>query len=161
VRTHDPTAAESFGSSVEVAFAKCQAGEDLLRARLHVPCFIACVRGCDVHHRLVAKGLRFLREKSHLDATLERDAAFIGRVFTKDEREKCRFAGTIGAHQPNAFAAIYLDRGIAEKRATAERLGDLRHREHERRRRLSASGVLASPALNESATRIILKLQQR
>src|SRR4030095_445014 len=160
VRTHDPTAAESPDGSVEVAFSKCQTGEDLLRARFDVPCIIARVCGCDTHHRLVADGLRFLREKSQPGAALERDAAFIGRVFTKDEREERRFSGTVGAHQPNALAAIYLDRGIPEKRAAAERCGTLRHREHERRRRLSASGVLASPALNESATGTILKLRQ-
>ena len=80
-------------------------------------------RGGQLDDGFVADGGAFLREVADGGATLEVDGPVVGGFIAENQAQQRGLARAIRADQPDAIAAIHLQRHVLEKDAPAVRLG--------------------------------------
>jgi len=107
----------------------------------------------DLEDGFVADGSGLLREIADGGAAVECDFAAIGFLVSEDHIDEGGLAGAVGADKAEAFAAIDLQRRVAQQFARSEALGDFNDGQHPKAanlprkpRRASRNVELQNPA---------------
>ena len=155
MRAHDPAAAHGARRPVEIRFAKSEPGQNPLRLRLELPAAVFVedvqrvvmlppnpsgvvfmmslrLRQLRANSRIASSstvsspaGAVLLRQKSDRGRFLERHRAVVRRRLAENERKERRLSRAIRTDQPDAIAAIHLERHVFKENSSGERFGDL------------------------------------
>ncbi len=84
--------------------------------------------GGQFQHGFLTRRGAFLRQKTGGNAALENNGAGVGRFLFQDQGKERGFSRAVGPDQPDAVAAIHLERNALEQGASTKDFADIGNR---------------------------------